>query len=233
MKRRLFVLSLGVGQIAIAMILGQRQSFANEHNYLPVQNKKDCSKGNIFGETELMTEKQIANYHASATPPFKYWCNFDKLDEACRAENTDTPLYDPRLKSCANNRTCFLTTACADFVGLSDNCFELKSLRGFRDSYLARQSGGLDEIEAYYELAYLIMPAITQLDIQTRSRLLSFIYARYILPCAVLSRLGFNKLTHLMYRSMVNRLVGELLYSRATVNYGVAVTLHSITALKF
>lgn len=45
---------------------------------------------------------------------------------------------------------CFLTTACCQYKGLPDNCYELTTLRAFRDQYVAKQSYGKKMIGTYY-----------------------------------------------------------------------------------
>lgn len=45
---------------------------------------------------------------------------------------------------------CFITSACCSYKGLPDDCYELETLRKFRDTYLKEQSYGRDLIEIYY-----------------------------------------------------------------------------------
>lgn len=52
--------------------------------------------------------------------------------------------------STSGGTVCFLTTACCSHKGLPDNCYELESLRKFRDTYLKEQSYGEKLIRAYY-----------------------------------------------------------------------------------
>lgn len=55
---------------------------------------------------------------------------------------------------------CFLTTACTKFMGLKDNCDELRVLRDFRDNYLLKQDGGETLVMVYYQSAPVILHAI-------------------------------------------------------------------------
>ncbi|MFC1685574.1 CFI-box-CTERM domain-containing protein [Nanoarchaeota archaeon] len=48
---------------------------------------------------------------------------------------------------------CYMTTACVEHAGLSDNCFELETLRGLRDNYVEKIEGGKDLIREYYQKA--------------------------------------------------------------------------------
>lgn len=55
---------------------------------------------------------------------------------------------------------CIFTSACCSFLGLSDDCYELKTLRRYRDNYLAKQKNGKKLIEEYYTIAPPIVEKI-------------------------------------------------------------------------
>ncbi len=57
---------------------------------------------------------------------------------------------------------CYLTTACVDFAGLSDDCNLLVSMRKLRDCYVAKQSNGNELISEYYAVSPKIVAAINQ-----------------------------------------------------------------------
>ncbi|MGK7897187.1 MAG: DnaJ domain-containing protein [Xenococcus sp. (in: cyanobacteria)] len=60
---------------------------------------------------------------------------------------------------------CFLTTACVNYAGLPDDCFELQVLRNFRDNYLASSVEGRNLIKQYYTEAPIIVDLINS-DLQ-------------------------------------------------------------------
>src|SRR3990170_3339642 len=60
-------------------------------------------------------------------------------------------------EKCTPPEGCFITTACCKVLGLDDDCFELRTLRRYRDEVLAKRPGGAADIAAYYELAPLIL----------------------------------------------------------------------------
>ena len=98
---------------------------------------------------------------------------------------------------------CFLTTATCGAIGLPDDCFELRALRRFRDRFMARTPTGRAEIADYYAQA----PAIAaRLAAEPGARALRRLYRTTILPCAILATLGFDRLTHRLYRGMMQRL---------------------------
>jgi len=55
---------------------------------------------------------------------------------------------------------CFLTTACVEARNLPDDCYELETLRKFRDDYVKHLPGGKGIIEEYYEIAPRIIEEI-------------------------------------------------------------------------
>lgn len=109
---------------------------------------------------------------------------------------------------CVPPEGCFITTACCETLGLDDNCFELRTLRRYRDVVLAKRPGGADEIAAYYALAPLILARLPQ---DARDQRLRHVYARYILPAALAARLGLNALAYRLYVRMLDELLRELM----------------------
>ncbi|HEU0017058.1 MAG TPA: CFI-box-CTERM domain-containing protein [Methyloceanibacter sp.] len=101
---------------------------------------------------------------------------------------------------------CFLTTACCEVLGLPDDCFELRTLRRYRDETLAAMPGGNAAVAAYYRVAPSILDRLPRQDRVTR--LLS-VYARFILPSAVAARLGLNRLAYRLYTRMMQELIRD------------------------
>lgn len=104
---------------------------------------------------------------------------------------------------CVSPEGCFITTACCDVLGLDDDCFELRSLRHYRDNVLAKQNGGAEAIARYYTEAPRIL---AQLSAKTRKSQLLSVYARFVLPAAIAARLGLNALAYRLYVRMLNEL---------------------------
>ncbi|MBI5803085.1 hypothetical protein HY448_00135 [Candidatus Pacearchaeota archaeon] len=63
-----------------------------------------------------------------------------------------------------DNSLCYLTTACVSARGLPDNCFELETLRGFRDRVLVPRSDGRRAVSEYYKIAPEIVRAVDEQD---------------------------------------------------------------------
>jgi hypothetical protein len=98
---------------------------------------------------------------------------------------------------------CFLTTACCEVLGLSDDCFELRTLRRYRDRVLVALPGGQAALAAYYLVAPSILERLPQ---EKRVALLLSVYLRFILPSALAARLGMNRLAYSLYARMMDEL---------------------------
>src|SRR5690606_23330002 len=99
----------------------------------------------------------------------------------------------------------FLTSACCAVVGLPDDCAELRTLRTFRDGWLAAQPGGRAEIFTYYAKAPGVAAQLMRTP-QGRRDLLR-LYWSTIVPCVLLVRLGLNRAAHAIYRRTMRRLL--------------------------
>jgi len=99
---------------------------------------------------------------------------------------------------------CFLTTAAVDTLGLADDCWELRTLRAFRDGPLLLQRGGGAVVEAYYALAPRLVEAIGQRSDAARVWLSA--YWTGVLPSAIAARLGLTQLALALYTRMTRRL---------------------------
>jgi hypothetical protein len=106
-------------------------------------------------------------------------------------------------QSCTPPQGCFITTACCELLGLADDCFELRTLRRYRDDILAKQPWAAAAIARYYAEA----PAILRrLPAGERTPRLLQTYARFILPAAIAARFGFAGLAYRRYARMMHEL---------------------------
>ena len=96
---------------------------------------------------------------------------------------------------------CFLTTAACGYIGLDDACWELTTLRKLRDTYLAKTQYGRAQIKEYYAIAPKIVKGI---DAKNNSAFLYLLmYWKFILPSALLAKIGCSNLAHTLYCSLV------------------------------
>lgn len=100
---------------------------------------------------------------------------------------------------------CFLTTAAVTHVGLNDDCWELRVLRGFRDRQLTQMSGGPAMIAEYHVIAPTIVAGVSD-RIDSRVQWIRC-YITGIVPCAVIAHLGMNRMAVFLYRRMVQRML--------------------------
>lgn len=100
---------------------------------------------------------------------------------------------------------CFLTTACCEAYGKPDDCYELETLRAFRNGWLRFQPGGAAAIATYGVVAPKICAALARDP--RRDRQLARIYWGTIVPCLALIRLGLRRPAYALYRRLVTRLM--------------------------
>jgi hypothetical protein len=137
---------------------------------------------------------------------FKLDCETLRKGLAWATKRKDALAALAAAQKCEPPESCFITTACCEALGLDDDCFELRTLRRYRDQVLAVKPGGRSEIAAYYRLAPLILARLPR---ETRAARLHLLYACYILPAALAARLGLNTRAYRLYARMIDDLAGE------------------------
>lgn len=103
---------------------------------------------------------------------------------------------------------CYLTSACVDYMGKTDNCEELTVLRNFRDGYMKKSAVGARLVEEYYAVAPQIVKAIDKSP--ERDGYYNYIYGE-IKTCVALINAGKYEETQKRYTQMVTRLKEQLL----------------------
>jgi hypothetical protein len=74
--------------------------------------------------------------------------------------------------------SCFLSTACVEYMGLKDDCNELKTLREFRDTYMQETTERKAMVKEYYSNAPQIVKKINAL--KTKDQIYHNIYENII-----------------------------------------------------
>ena len=102
--------------------------------------------------------------------------------------------------SSSSSGGCFLTSACVKYLGKSDDCTELQTLRKFRDEYMAKTEDGLRLVKEYYAIA----PQIVE-KIDASSNKACYYDGIYATICKCVALIGQNKLdeTYQEYKKMV------------------------------
>lgn len=103
--------------------------------------------------------------------------NEDTYYKYCRNyDYDDCPIYKGNDTS-----GCFLTSACIEAKSLDDNCYELTTLRRFRDEYMASLECGKYDVNHYYYVAPTIVSKIKE---QSNSIVIfEQIYNELVIPC--------------------------------------------------
>ncbi len=99
---------------------------------------------------------------------------------------------------------CFITTAVCKYFNKPDDCYELTTLRNFRDNWLVLQPGGKELVEEYYKTAPIIVAAID--SSAEKDTIYMHIWNDYIKPCIKLIELGVNDTCKILYVDMFNEL---------------------------
>ncbi|MCM8556650.1 CFI-box-CTERM domain-containing protein [Sphingomicrobium sediminis] len=99
---------------------------------------------------------------------------------------------------------CFLTSAACDGIGLADDCWELQTLRAFRDDWLVHQQGGLEDVALYYAVAPAIAARLAE-----QPRALVKLYWSRIVPSAIAAKLGLNRVARRLYTGMISDLLEQ------------------------
>lgn len=130
----------------------------------------------------------------------------DKRIAAATGVTYDASSLHTTVDGCTGPGTmaCFFTTAAVTTLGLADDCWELRTLRAFRDGPLSRTPFGRALTARYYDEAPRMVAAVGRRRDAARQWLHA--YWRYVLPCAILARLGLRRLAVYHYTRLFARL---------------------------
>ena len=106
---------------------------------------------------------------------------------------------------------CYITTAVCRSMNKPDDCYELNTLRAYRDGYLSESEGGHEIVEEYYNIAPTIVKRIDRQE--NADDIYRSIWEKYLSPCISLIEENRNEECKDLYISMVRRLEKEYLYS--------------------
>lgn len=109
------------------------------------------------------------------------YVNEDVYDKYCKGYYySDCPIY----KGSDSSGGCYLTSACVYAKNLPDDCYELQTLRGFRDSWMQESEEGKKAVREYYEVAPKIVSAIN--ETVNPKAIYEKIYNKMVEPCVQL-----------------------------------------------
>lgn len=131
------------------------------------------------------------------------YVNEDVYYKYCRNwDYSDCPVYKGDTSG-----GCYLTSACMYSKGLPDDCYELETLRNFRDTWLKNSEEGQEIIKEYYEVAPKIVSAIN--ETKESKKVYDMLYEKMVQPCVKLIEQKKYKETVHLYRSMTMQLKEE------------------------
>lgn len=133
--------------------------------------------------------------------------------EYCERYNHEKcPYFMNRSDMSSGSSGCYLTSACVQAKGLPDDCYELQTLRKFRDTYLSASEEGKTAVHRYYATAPKLV------DIMNRQgnsqEIYDDIYTELILPFVRYIETGWNEEAIRLYQSYTSALCEK---------YGVAL----------
>jgi hypothetical protein len=134
------------------------------------------------------------------------WMTFvDYQEKRIRAADNvtyDSTSGDTTVEGCTGGggAGCFFTTAAVETLGLGDDCWELRTLRRFRDGPLARTPEGRRLTASYYARAPRLVAAVNRRT--DAARVWLGVYWTYVVPCALLARTGLNGIAVVHYRRL-------------------------------
>ncbi len=85
-----------------------------------------------------------------------YYCDYDG-DYHMKTEYAE---YCNGYEESSSSSSCYLTSACVGYLGKPDDCYELTTLRAFRDDHLKKTAEGSALVEEYYKIAPQIVEKI-------------------------------------------------------------------------
>lgn len=118
--------------------------------------------------------------------------------------------YENIKKGFRRSVFCYITTAVCRSLGRPDDCYELNTLRDYRDSYLLSTDEGREMVQEYYNIAPTIVKRIDKKA--EADEIYENIWKTYLSPCITMIENGKNEKCRDLYSSMVRKLEARYLY---------------------
>lgn len=108
-------------------------------------------------------------------------------------------------------KLCYITTAVCEHQNKADDCYELTTLRNYRDNYLINTETGRELVKEYYNIA----PGLVMImNMQNNANdIYQHIYEEYLNPCIRYIEEDKNEECRDLYMQMVRSLQKKYLYS--------------------
>ena len=99
---------------------------------------------------------------------------------------------------------CCIVTACIKAKGLPDDCYELKTLRNFRDEYIKSLFDGKEIVSNYYDIASIILNKIY--EVPNSNEIFLDIYSDLVLKSVTLIENNKNQQTFFYFKGYIDKL---------------------------
>ncbi|MCD7813163.1 MAG: hypothetical protein LUH20_03765 [Lachnospiraceae bacterium] len=166
------------------------------------KNKKEHLQMDLNMTMAVFVLPMVLEFHGDSSRPLA-----DAMTEAWKRSFPKTNLQaaDYRTIEGGFHKTwCYITTAVCRTFDKPDDCYELKTLREYRDTYLVDSPGGRELIEEYYDVAPSIVKHIDQ---QPDSGAVYYsIWEEWLAPCISMIEAGQNEACREHYTAMVHTL---------------------------
>lgn len=151
----------------------------------------------------------ILEFHGNSSKPLS-----EKVIAAWKQEFPKSSLQAAEytyIETGFHKKFCYITTAVCENFGKPDDCYELRTLRSYRDEYLACAPGGQDMIRKYYDVAPAIVKHINQQP--QRNEIYESIWTEYLSPCIQMIEKNQLDECRVLYEDMVDTLAEKYFLS--------------------
>lgn len=167
-------------------------SLGDDVSKMVVNSRAMAAEKKLLEENSLEEDGPIDNQDIRHWKEKKFYNNvfsskeFKEADfstkmEIRRMTKKEAKMIKSLRKDAGLDHGCYITTAICEASGKPDDCYELTTLRNFRDNWLAKQSDGMYLINEYYETAPKVVSAINvRVD---RNSIYSFLERNFLKKC--------------------------------------------------
>ena len=99
---------------------------------------------------------------------------------------------------------CCIVDACIKAKGLPDDCYELRTLRRFRDEYVKNLFDGKEIVSNYYDIASIIVNKVNELP--NSNEIFLDIYSDLVLKSVILIENNKKQQTFFYFKEFIDKL---------------------------
>lgn len=152
---------------------------AQKYAACPKRSKRDHLMMDLNLTMAAFVLPMILEFHGESSGPLA-----QKATEAWKRQFPKSALKASEyryIEEGFHKKFCYITTAVCESFGRQDDCYELRTLRSYRDGYLASRPDGAELIHLYYDVAPSIVKHINRRE--NRKEIYESIWEQYLAPC--------------------------------------------------